>query len=120
LQHPFRSVLNFLHSGEARIRPNRLVRSVGQLSAVAVILLGTVVPASAEPLTPASSIPAGTNLGLMQDTAQTLARVPAHARMTAQAVLPAKIDLAGNLPPIGNQGQEGSCVAWSTGYYYAS
>lgn len=29
---------------------------------------------------------------------------------------PSRIDLRGNLPPIGNQGRQGSCVAWATGY----
>ncbi len=35
---------------------------------------------------------------------------------TGQA-LPASYDLSQYLPPIGNQGQYGTCVAWSTGYY---
>lgn len=30
--------------------------------------------------------------------------------------LPAKYDLAADLPPPGNQGDQGSCVAWSVGY----
>jgi len=28
------------------------------------------------------------------------------------------VDLSGQLPPIGNQGSQGSCVAWATSYYY--
>ena len=31
--------------------------------------------------------------------------------------LPAKVDLSKYLPPIGDQGQYGTCVAWSVGYY---
>ncbi len=31
--------------------------------------------------------------------------------------LPASIDLTSYLPPIGNQGQYGTCASWSTGYY---
>ena len=30
--------------------------------------------------------------------------------------LPAKIDLTDKLPPVGNQGQYGTCVVWSVGY----
>jgi hypothetical protein len=32
--------------------------------------------------------------------------------------LPTMVDLAGNLPPVGNQGSLGSCVGWAVGYYY--
>ncbi|QCX40197.1 hypothetical protein FF125_17725 [Aureibaculum algae] len=30
---------------------------------------------------------------------------------------PTSVDLSSLLPPIGNQGKQGSCVAWATGYY---
>ncbi|NQZ58472.1 MAG: DUF4384 domain-containing protein [Lentisphaeraceae bacterium] len=30
--------------------------------------------------------------------------------------LPDKIDLSANMPPVGNQGNQGSCVAWSVAY----
>lgn len=30
------------------------------------------------------------------------------------------VDLSAQLPPIGDQGQQGSCVAWATSYYYKS
>jgi hypothetical protein len=30
--------------------------------------------------------------------------------------LPGKVDLTGKFPPIGNQGQYGTCVAWAAGY----
>lgn len=30
--------------------------------------------------------------------------------------LPSRVDLSSNMPPIGNQGQQGSCVAWASGY----
>ncbi len=32
--------------------------------------------------------------------------------------LPPSVDLSSLLPPIGDQGQQGSCVAWAVGYYY--
>jgi hypothetical protein len=31
--------------------------------------------------------------------------------------LPFSIDLSGDIPPVGQQGIQGSCAAWSTGYY---
>ena len=31
--------------------------------------------------------------------------------------LPASVDLTAYMPPIGNQGQYGTCASWSTGYY---
>jgi len=34
--------------------------------------------------------------------------------------LSASVDLSGQLPPVGDQGQQGSCVAWAAGYYYKS
>jgi hypothetical protein len=34
------------------------------------------------------------------------------------APLSAAVDLSSQLPPVGNQGSQGSCVAWATSYYY--
>lgn len=34
------------------------------------------------------------------------------------ATLPERVDMSSELPPIGNQGSQGSCVGWSTAYYY--
>ncbi|MBX7059286.1 MAG: hypothetical protein K1X75_14570 [Leptospirales bacterium] len=34
--------------------------------------------------------------------------------------LPSSVDLSSGMPPVGNQGQQGSCVAWSTTYYTKS
>ncbi|MDY6794683.1 MAG: IPT/TIG domain-containing protein, partial [Actinomycetota bacterium] len=34
--------------------------------------------------------------------------------------LAAKVDLSAELPPVGDQGAQNSCVGWSTGYYYKS
>jgi C1A family cysteine protease len=33
-----------------------------------------------------------------------------------RGITPQKVDLSGLMPPIGDQGQQGSCVAWSIGY----
>jgi hypothetical protein len=32
--------------------------------------------------------------------------------------LPHSVDLSGDLPPVGNQGQTGTCTAWAVSYYY--
>jgi hypothetical protein len=37
-----------------------------------------------------------------------------------QGQLPASVDLVANFPPIGDQGQYGTCVAWATGYNHRS
>jgi C1A family cysteine protease len=37
---------------------------------------------------------------------------------TLAGVLPERVDLSRNVPPIGDQGREGSCLAWALGYYY--
>jgi parallel beta-helix repeat protein len=34
--------------------------------------------------------------------------------------LPSAVDNSAGLPPVGNQGWEGSCTAWAIGYYHAS
>jgi hypothetical protein len=34
--------------------------------------------------------------------------------------LPAYVDLTGNFPPIGDQGEYGTCASWATGYYLKS
>ena len=36
----------------------------------------------------------------------------------SSAVIPSNVDLSNGEPPVGDQGQQGSCVAWATGYYY--
>jgi hypothetical protein len=38
----------------------------------------------------------------------------------AQGTLPSSVNLTANFPPIGDQGQYGTCVAWATGYNHRS
>ncbi len=53
---------------------------------------------------------------------------PFSAAVTAQQMvvpyslyeLPSSVDLSSQMPPVGNQGSQGSCVAWATSYYYKS
>jgi C1A family cysteine protease len=46
-------------------------------------------------------------------------KLPPGSPISAQA-LPASVDLTSQMPPVGDQGWQGSCVAWATGYYYKS
>ncbi|MEU4240848.1 IPT/TIG domain-containing protein [Actinoplanes sp. NPDC026619] len=50
-------------------------------------------------------------------------KVAAKLKIRAQGTLPASVDLRAGAPAVGDQGQVGSCVAWSVGYslsgYYA-
>ncbi|GEM_PF-1163614 len=36
----------------------------------------------------------------------------------ALKALPSSVDLSADLPPVGDQGRQGSCVGWATSYYY--
>lgn len=49
------------------------------------------------------------NLGQIESDVNPAAVVPDKA-------LPAKVDLSARFPPIGDQGQYGTCVAWAVGY----
>jgi hypothetical protein len=57
-------------------------------------------------------------LGALEDPPEAKQHVVPHAN--PKTALPASIDLSAGLPPVGDQGWEGSCVAWSIAYYYAS
>ncbi len=37
--------------------------------------------------------------------------------LKAPGTLPASVDLSANMPPVGDQGNNGDCVAWATAYY---
>ena len=64
----------------------------------------------------AKTLPGG--LGLLPGWADK-AKVPHITLKDTNAMsLPASVDLSNLLPPVGNQGQQGSCVAWAVGYYY--
>ena len=64
----------------------------------------------------ANALPGG--LGLLPSWADK-AKVPRVSLRDVNALsLPASVDLSNLLPPVGDQGQQGSCVAWAVGYYY--
>jgi len=48
-----------------------------------------------------------------------ISRIP-NSKKPVMGAIPSSIDHSSKLPPVGNQGNQGSCVAWATGYYYKS
>ena len=46
-----------------------------------------------------------------------LSRVRPTTATVIRSNLPGKVDYSAMMPPVGNQGSQGSCVAWATGYY---
>lgn len=44
--------------------------------------------------------------------------VPTTVTYFGSGTLPSSVDLTAKFPPIGNQGQYGTCVAWAAGYNY--
>ena len=58
------------------------------------------------------------HLGLTLSPEGVYAQTPEAPALRSGAPLAASADLSSQLPPIGNQGSQGSCVAWATSYYY--
>lgn len=54
--------------------------------------------------------------GLTFASQDELRGVPLAATPFSGATLPKKVDLSANMPPPGNQGNQNSCVGWSTAY----
>lgn len=64
---------------------------------------------------PAQAAPQN-NSGLTFASQDELRGVPLAATPFSGAELPKKVDLSGNMPPPGNQGNQNSCVGWATAY----
>ncbi|PKQ27647.1 MAG: hypothetical protein CVT63_06855 [Candidatus Anoxymicrobium japonicum] len=62
------------------------------------------------------------SLGFKLSAPETAARLRAAGwpRAGAGRHLGASVDLTDQLPPVGDQGKQGSCVTWATSYYYKS
>lgn len=57
--------------------------------------------------------------GVINPTPEEIEKYPKYRiapSLLAQA-LPTAVDNSGGLPPVGDQGRQGSCVAWAVGYY---
>ncbi|MFO7676506.1 MAG: C1 family peptidase [bacterium] len=71
----------------------------------------------------AAPLPAGHRLGLIPEDLDTVPGVVRVDRIAAAPCRPlcdtvVRVDHSANLPPVGNQGGQGSCVAWAHGYYH--
>ena len=55
-------------------------------------------------------------LGLIFERADKLAGIPMASTPFGGYELPAVVDLSVNMPPVGNQGNQQSCVAWTVAY----
>lgn len=55
--------------------------------------------------------------GLIPKRAETIPFIK-QAQISVSSRLPSVIDHSPNMPPVGDQGQQGSCVGWAVGYYY--
>lgn len=89
-------------------------RAPGQLRTLAALRGGLT---AARHFVPVITRTRGGALGLanaQQVAADTPLPIPSGTIPSSYALNPAL------LPPVGNQGQEGSCVGWSTSYYYKS
>jgi len=58
----------------------------------------------------------GQPLGLLFERADKLAGIPLASTPFGGSELPAVVDLSANMPPVGNQGDQQSCVAWTVAY----
>ena len=56
-------------------------------------------------------------LGLIPSTGD-FPRFDTSSLKSSLTALPGVVDLSGNLPPVGNQGYQSSCVGWAVAYYY--
>lgn len=111
--------------GAGTLRPYLLssVIPVLFLAVVVALSLGAVVRGGDSPGAYAAAGDSGGSSGMDRGLGGRLAPSGDYPRprvtYSAQG-LAASVDLSGQLPPIGNQGNQNSCVAWASGYYYKS
>ncbi len=94
------------------------------LSAIAAPAVGAASDLQSYLETPRATAGDGTHhLGFKPTTTEAAARFEAAGapdRLAAGQPLGASANLSAQLPPVGDQGSQGSCVAWATSYYYKS
>lgn len=57
-------------------------------------------------------------LGIILDDPSTVKKIGFYSiPQSLKKALPSKVDLSGSMPDVGDQGFQGSCVGWATGYY---
>jgi C1A family cysteine protease len=64
---------------------------------------------------PGPTLPFGHGLGLIPVTREVYYAMP-KAALPLKAEIPATYDISDKMPPVGDQGQQGSCVGWASGY----
>ena len=65
---------------------------------------------------PSKNKPGNVQLGMLIETPEKLAGIPLASTPAGGMDLPASVDLSDKLPPVGNQGNQQSCVAWAIAY----
>lgn len=61
--------------------------------------------------------PSFRSLGMKQESSELLSSLKeTNPYGISHRGLDSKVDLSPSMPPVGNQGEQGSCVAWSTAY----
>ncbi|WP_016752409.1 C1 family peptidase [Leptospira kirschneri] len=67
--------------------------------------------------TPIFAQPSFRSLGMKQESSELLSSLKeTNPYGISHRGLASKVDLSPSMPPVGNQGEQGSCVAWSTAY----
>jgi len=108
----------FLFLGRIRcaILRDGLLQAVLPLVGLLALLYGLgCAPHSGDPNDPNSGPQPKYTLGLIALPPAQYSSIPL-ATLPAMGELPASVDLATDMPPVGNQGGQGSCTAWATGY----
>lgn len=107
-----------------------MIRSIRKYSTLIIILFLSIATTGAEEkFDPAKVRPKGCgdasyNCGFAFMSEEQAESIPlAASSYVAHRGIPSSVDLADQMPPVGYQGQQGSCVAWSSTYvirsYYA-
>mgnify|MGYP002399950231 CR=1 FL=1 len=100
-----------------RTKKNVLLRSMILPGILALILIACEKPALEEP----APDPQQTNeRGTGWIGTENASTIPNDPMLFGNGSLPSRVDLTPYLPPVGNQGQTGTCVAWACGYYQRS
>ena len=113
-----RPVSRSLHGTCTRGATRRLA-DLRPASLLIVLVAAIAAGAMASPVvaaTPADSAVHG--LGLQPTTGLPRGISAAAAHLAQTTDVPDAVDLSAWAPPVGDQGQVGSCASWATGYYY--
>jgi C1A family cysteine protease len=115
-----------MRQNEKRIICTDIKTNLAAFVVAAVLLLPLATLAQEEPLQPLQGAPALAEdgqyhgLGLIYKDPRTIPgwhKLDTAHLAEAPFLLPSYVSNTTYLPPVGNQGGEGSCVAWATGYY---